>query len=78
MLGGYVHNEWVPSVRVDPENRSFLADDEVIWVAFKATHLAIYLKFHCSHAQVRGNACLWSQDCDFALSERGQCPRRGS
>ena len=21
MLGGYVHNEWVPSVRVDPENR---------------------------------------------------------
>lgn len=47
MLGGYVHNEWVPSVRVDPENRSFLADDEVIWVAFKATHLAIYLKFHC-------------------------------
>ena len=44
MLGGYVHNEWVPSVRVDPENRSFLADDEVIWVAFKATHLPIYLK----------------------------------
>ena len=47
MLGGYVHNEWVPSVRVDPENRSLLADDEVIWVAFKATHLPIYLKFHC-------------------------------